>query len=299
MTAPAAPKTFEIEDPNGLSLAAYPDTSLLVTHDDQPLDNMYVERQQKLLSQVLAEGWAAPEGKKFLVFQNVGLFHKYSAPPVVPDFMMTLSVPSPMKFHEDPNSRSYFVWVYGAPPDLVIEIVSDLRGGEFGHKKDHYAHIGVPYYVVYDPSLHYRGELLTSYALTVGKTYQELDDHWLPTLKLGFCFWEGEYQGTEAQWLRCRDEHGDLLLLASERLVPMQERLTIEAGLVKQLSGRLEAERSRTEVEKQRAEVEKQRAEAEKQRAEAEKQRAEAEKQRADDLAVELERLRAFLKTGG
>ena len=43
------------------------------------------------------------------------------------------------------------MWIIGKPPDIVIEIVSDSRGGEDTTKLQHYATIGVPYYVIFDP----------------------------------------------------------------------------------------------------------------------------------------------------
>jgi Uma2 family endonuclease len=43
--------------------------------------------------------------------------------------------------------HSYFLWLYGKPPDIVVEIVSNRESGELDHKLGSYARMGVPYYI--------------------------------------------------------------------------------------------------------------------------------------------------------
>jgi Uma2 family endonuclease len=61
------------------------------------------------------------------------------------------------------------MWEHAKPPELVIEIVSNKVGKEFGDKKKKYAHIGVWYYVVYDPELQVAKTALSCYELHAGK----------------------------------------------------------------------------------------------------------------------------------
>src|SRR4051794_5336978 len=57
-------------------LDVYPDTSLLVTEDGKPVDNLFVEKQYRLLTEPLWTSWSPPDGKPFRVLANVGLFYK-------------------------------------------------------------------------------------------------------------------------------------------------------------------------------------------------------------------------------
>jgi light-regulated signal transduction histidine kinase (bacteriophytochrome) len=36
----------------------------------------------------------------------------------------------PKKISDKKETHSYFVWLYGKPPDLVVEVVSNKKGGE-------------------------------------------------------------------------------------------------------------------------------------------------------------------------
>ena len=63
-----------------------PNLDELVTEDDSPVDSIFTEKQQRLLTERLYSPWAAPvEGGAFLALANVGWFYKYREPPLVPD----------------------------------------------------------------------------------------------------------------------------------------------------------------------------------------------------------------------
>src|SRR5690348_8163846 len=96
-----------------------PDTSHLITEDDTPVETMLPEQHYRLLTEPLNSSWAGPgQGRPFLVSANVGLFPVPHNPAIVPDVMLSLDVTAP----EDLNRvRSYFVWEFGKPPDVVIE----------------------------------------------------------------------------------------------------------------------------------------------------------------------------------
>ena len=250
-------------------LAIEPDISHIVTEDDIPVDNIFSERQQDLLKDSLYASWAGPgEERKFLGLVNVGLYYAIHTPPYVPDVLVSLDVQPPAEVWEK-RHRSYFIWEYGKPPDVVIEIVSNRVGGELDKKRRGYARLGIPYYIIYDPEMQASKQTLLILELR-GGVYAEITEPWLPLVGLGVTLWQGEYKDIEATWLRWCEIDGELLLTGVE--------------LAQQ-------ERQRAERERQRAEREEQRAEREEQRAEREEQRAEQERQRAERLVAQLRAL--------
>jgi Uma2 family endonuclease len=235
---------------------SYPVVDHLVTEDDTPVDNVFSEKQQRLLTEPLHLSWAGPgEGRPFVAMANVGLFYATRIPAVVPDVLLSLNVALPADVWPK-NARSYFTWEYGKPPDVVIEVVSNREGGEDGDKLGTYARIGVGYYAIYDPEQLLSEEMLRIFRLQ-GLTFQRMPEPvWFADVGLGLRLWNGRYEDLDATWLRWVDAQG----------VPVPNG------------------RERTEAERQRAE-------AERQRAEAERQHAEAERQRADRLAEQLRQL--------
>jgi hypothetical protein len=214
----------------------------LVISDDEPVDNIFVEKQQRLLTETLYTSWRGPgKGQTFLAMSNVGLFPELKQTPIVPDVMLAVGVP----VGRDPSRKennSYFVWIMGKPPDVVLEIVSDRRGGEEGHKMARYGRIGVPYYVIFDPEEWLGGGVLRSFERQDDGTYQPLAAHWYPTVKLGMKLWEGEYEDLPARWLRWCDARGRLLRTGAEL-----------AGAAKRQVG---AARRRAQEERRRCEEE-------------------------------------------
>jgi hypothetical protein len=171
------------------------------------------------------------------------------------------------------NVRSYFVWEFGKVPDVVVEIVSNRKGGEMQRKMKEYEQMHIPYYIVYDPfgEIQHRmnAEALHIYELH-GSSYRLVKDFWLETVGIGLRLWDGVYEDCRATWLRWCDERGRVFPTGAERILEVT---------------------SRAEAEKSRADEEKLRAEAEKSRADEEKLRAEAEKSRADRLAARMREL--------
>jgi Uma2 family endonuclease len=218
----------------------------LVTEDDTPVDNLFSAKQQRLLVESLYTSWTGPEDERpFLADANVGVFSAVSEPPLVPDVFLSLDVQAPEDVWAK-TGRSYFIWEYSKPPDVVIEIVSNQRGQEAARKLRRYEQMGVPYYVIFDPAEQLRAGLLRVYHYN-GQAYFQVDEGWLPIVRLGVRLWQGVYEGLVATWLRWYDQDGNLLRTGAERV---------------------EHERQRAEHERQRAEHEHQRAEHEHQRAE-------------------------------
>src|SRR5258707_14676676 len=72
---------------------AIPDLSKLITEDDTPVDSIFAEKQQRLLTHPLYCSWPGPgEGRPFLALANVGYFYSYRKPSLVPDMMLGLDV---------------------------------------------------------------------------------------------------------------------------------------------------------------------------------------------------------------
>ena len=229
-----------------LEKTSRPDISHLITEDDEPVDNWFQERQQRLLTDSLYASWRdAGQEEVFLAAADVGLFHKVSEQAVVPDVMVSLGVQVPEDWWEDHN-RSYMIWEFGKAPDVVVEIVSNRKGKE-DQKLERYASAGVPYAIIFDPRLYLGKRPLRVYILH-GRSYVEVaDPSWLEEVGVGMTLWEGSYEGLSATWLRWCDRDGNVLPSGLE--------------LANQARERAEKERERAEQERERAEKERERAE--------------------------------------
>ena len=191
------------------------DISHIVTEDDEPVDNIFSAIQQRLLVEPLYSSWVGPgDGRTFFAESNIGVFYMLKAPPLVPDALLSLDVEA----HEDlwaKEHRSYFIWEFGKPPDVVLEVVSNKIGGEASSKLDKYARMKISYYVIFDPAHHISEEKLRVYRLE-GYAYQRHYAAQLPGIHLGLTLWEGIYSETPALWLRWMDEQGNLILTGKE-----------------------------------------------------------------------------------
>ena len=206
-----------------------PDVSALVTEDDTPVDNLISEKQQRLLVSSLYSSLS--RDVPFLAAANVGLFYGMKQPPLVPDILLSLDVSVPEDWSQKRN-RSYFVWQFGKPPEVAIEIVSNTVGNELGSKLKNYARAGVAYYTVFDPLQILNGPMLRVYELQ-GNRYRLLENAWMEQIQLGVTLWSGIFEDKQFDWLRWCNSDGTLLLTGDERA---------------------EQERQRAEQERQRAE---------------------------------------------
>ncbi len=270
----------DIEVWNGISK---PDTSHLITDDDEPVDNLLSEKQQRLLTEVLYTNTAwNKENRTFIASANVGIFAGLKSTPIVPDVFVSLDIPPDATLDLD-YTRAYFAWVFEKMPDVVIEIVSNRKGGEMARKLREYARLHITHYAVFDPFYELKGEVFMLYTLQGGK-YVPHRDFWMEGIGLGLRLWEGEYEGMSATWLRWCDDRGKILPTGKERT----DNEILRADKEKR---RAEKEKHRAEQETQRAEREKRRAEKAKQQAEHEKKRAVSAEERAQRLAEQLRAL--------
>ena len=170
-----------------------PDISHIKVEDGAPVDGFPSEREMRLLVQILH---VFPElfgaGRDFLAAANVGLFYALHKPPLVPDVFISLDVKHPGDLHLKQN-QTYMVWEYGKVPEVVVEIVSNKKGGELDKKKVDYARLRIPYYVVHDPNLLLSKQEVYVFELR-GDQYEERGDHWMPGIGLGVTIWSGEFE---------------------------------------------------------------------------------------------------------
>jgi Uma2 family endonuclease len=200
-----------------------PDIDALVTEDDTPVDNLPSEKQQRLLTEPLYSSWRGPGGNRsFLAAANVGVFSQTRTPAIVPDMFLSLDVTVAQAWWRKEH-RSYFIWEFGKPPELVLEIVSNTEGGEDTEKRRKYAWMRVPFYVIYDPQLQVMQEVLTVYRLR-DLQYERQDTAQLPCLKLGLTLWEGEFEGKVDTWLRWTDAQGAVIPTGKERAEQEHQR---------------------------------------------------------------------------
>lgn len=137
----------------------YPNVDHLVTEDETPVDNVFSEKQQRLLTEPLYTSWgAAGQRRPFVAMANVALYYALHTPPLVPDAMLSLDVEVPEDLWPK-GHRCYTAWEYGKTPEVVIEVVSGQEGGEDSDKLSGYARAGIRYYVIFDPEKHL-GEVL-------------------------------------------------------------------------------------------------------------------------------------------
>ncbi len=208
----------------------------LVTEDDEPVDNILSEKQQRLLVESLYESWTPPpdedapeKPRLFWASANVGIFRSVHLPGIAPDVFLSLDVTTPADLRAT-DQRSYFMWEHGKAPEVVIEIVSDRRGNELGSKLKDYARMGVTYYAVFDPFHALReemdGEILIVHELIFGKRYRRREDYQLPEVGLSLTLWEGRFEDSDNLWLRWRNEQGDLILTGRERATQAEDRAT-------------------------------------------------------------------------
>ncbi len=245
----------------------------IIIEDGEPVDSVTSEKNMRLLTETLHANWTPPQSRyegKFMALANVGLFYSPDVPAIVPDAMLSLGV-EPFQDTRPKKNRSYFIWRFGKPPEVVIEIVSNLKGNEYGEKMQKYAeNCGVHYYAIYDPHNYYnRPSQLEIYVNHHG-TFVPMEGNIMPDVGLGLVLWEGEYEYMEETWLRWCDTEGNLIPTGREARL---------------------AEKKRGDSEKRRAEQEKRRAEQEKRRAEQAEARANTAEARSHALAEKLRAL--------
>jgi Uma2 family endonuclease len=214
------------------------DYDSLVTEDHKAVETFFLEKLCRLLTRPLYASWQGPgPGRTFLVQANVGWFYQHKTPAVVPDVLLSLDVTGPPDLHVK-QGHSYYQWDLGKPPDVVIEAVSDRKGGEESFKKTLYARLGVAYYAVYDPRHFLSDETLRTYELA-GRVYRPCEAGPWPALGLGLRLWQGKFEGFDDTWLRWCDAGGEIIPTGEERAAAEAERARLAEERVRELEAEL------------------------------------------------------------
>lgn len=266
------------------------DVSHIVTEDDEPVDNIFSAVQQRFLVEPLYSSWTGPgDGRPFFAESNIGVFYLLKAPPLVPDALLSLDVQADPDIRAKEH-RSYFIWEFGKPPDVVVEVVSNKVGREDTSKLDKYARMKVSYYAIYDPDKFLSDDVLKIYRLN-GYEYQLHSGEQLPGIHIGLRMWEGVYSEMRATWLRWVDEQGNLILSGKE----LAERETARSLESQAEAARAQAWATQAQAEAVQAQAEAVQAQAEAVQAQAEATQAQAEKEaailRAEQLAERLRQM--------
>src|SRR6266851_47247 len=86
--APRAPKLPWTPPPGFV-----PNLDDIVIQDDTPVDGYISEKNMRLLTEPLYANWKGPkDGGKWIAMANVGVFHTYGLPPIVPDAALAVGV---------------------------------------------------------------------------------------------------------------------------------------------------------------------------------------------------------------
>ena len=133
--------------------AVAPDVSHLVTEDDTPVDSLFQEKQMRLLVEPLYSSWRPVdehgERRPFVAAADVGIFGSVHERAVVLDVLLSLDVDVPDEFWKK-ERRSYYIWEFGKPPEIVVEIVSNREGDELEGKRATYSRLRIAHYVVFN-----------------------------------------------------------------------------------------------------------------------------------------------------
>lgn len=241
-TAIETPSAQQFELAEEVKLELQKAVQNLVTEDDEPVDNPFSEKQQRLLVDPLYSSWTPPadpeepgRARTFWAAANVGVFSSIRQPPVVPDVFVSVDVNPPEDWQKN---RAYFFWETGKAPDAVIEIVSNRKGGELSVKRQLYARLGVVFYVVFDP-MQELGETILQCFILQGRHYQLLDRPFLPELGLGLTLWHGVFENREETYVRWCDQQGGILPTSHERASYEAERAEHEAERAERLAAKL------------------------------------------------------------
>jgi Uma2 family endonuclease len=216
-TSPMEP--FELKP---LPPEEWPNIDHIITEDGAPVDNVLSEKHMRLLTESLYASWK-PD-RPFVALANVGLFYGVDIQPLVPDVLLSVNVCLPEDLRPKLN-RSYFVWKYGRPPDVVIEIVSNSKGGEDSRKLELYADVRVANYVIFDPESYLSAEKLRVYRLRGDRLDLDVTRPCrFESIGLGLTIWSGRFENMDGDWLRWTKLDGALIPTGAERAEVAERR---------------------------------------------------------------------------
>lgn len=182
--------------------------------DHAPVDNELQILVASLLADILA--WLWRERTDWFWGINMGIYYDPKKPAIVPDGFLSLGVE---RLPRAGGRLSYVLWQEGKVPILAVEHVSKTYGLEYDNKKDDYASIGVPYYVIYNPEHYSRDKHnpFEVYRLENGQyVLQSGEPFWIPEIELGIGRGQGTYRAWTREWLYWYDQDGNRLCAPAE-----------------------------------------------------------------------------------
>ncbi|MCL1469761.1 Uma2 family endonuclease [Argonema antarcticum] len=207
-----------------------PSSEELPSSDETPVDNELQDLVPHLLKAILSIIWQ--ERTDWFFGVDMGIYHERNVnppAPIIPDGFLSLGVE---RFRTRAKGRtgrlSYVLWEEnGILPVLVLEVISQTYGEEYGQKKIDYAELRILYYVIYDADRYQtrRGEPLEVYRLVDGVYIQQPGEPvWIPEIGLAIGREMGTYLGWTREWLFWYDEEGRKYLSPDEARQHAEER---------------------------------------------------------------------------
>jgi Uma2 family endonuclease len=242
-----SPHDFMVQaDPHQTRL---PSSSELPCSDDMPVDNENQNFIPNLLLFLLEFIWKDRVDWYFAA--DMGIYHTTGVSPrvpVVPDGFLSIGVERRKQSLQGKGRSSYVVWEEDyVSPILVLEVVSQTYGGEYGQKMQIYAKLGVLYYVLYNPDYWKRDQHqpLEVYKLVNGAYQLQIGEPlWMPEIGLGIGRFYQTTGSISREILTWYDASGI-------RYLPPEE-------IANQEQQRADQERQRADQEQQRANQERQ-----------------------------------------
>jgi Uma2 family endonuclease len=207
-------------------LSRLPTSQELPCSDDTPVDNELQNLVPNLLLSILAFIWQ--ERQDWFLGVDMGIYYLYEnkrQPALVPDGFLSIGVP---RRSNESGRLSYVLWEENnIPPILAMEIVSKKYNNEYDEKQEKYAHLGVLYYLIYNPSHWQRDghQPLELYRLDQGEyILQTGEPYWMPEVGLGIGRGIGTYVAWTREWLFWYDEQGNAYPLPEELIEQERQR---------------------------------------------------------------------------
>lgn len=214
-----------------------PSSEELPCSDDTPVDNELQDLVPHLLKAILAFLWQ--DRTEWFFGVDMGIYYNPDKSAIVPDGFLSLGVE---RFRVRDKGRtgrlSYVLWEEKKVPFLVLEVVSQTYGNEYGQKKQDYAELGVLYYVIYDSDNYQtrRGDPFEVHYLVDGEYVRQPGEPvWIPEIDLGIGREVGTYQGWTREWLYWYDNNGNRYPTLSEMVQQKQQKADRMAAKLQEL----------------------------------------------------------------
>ena len=209
-------------------------TSLeLPCSDDTPVDNEDQNFLPNFLLFLLQSIWAKRLdwffGVDMAIYHTTGVNPRV---PVVPYGFLSLGVERRKK---NGSRSSYVVWEEnGIVPTFVLEVVSQIYGGEYDKKREVYAKLDVLYYIVYNPNFCQRDQHqpLEVYKLVDGFYQLQIGEpFWMQEVGLGIGRGINSDAGLESEVLYWYNQQSSRYQTAEELLSEYRQQFGELPGL--------------------------------------------------------------------